>query len=76
VRPPRQPRILAYPSAGPHPQGALGVQFHVLWFEGSDGYMRAGGLASRVHGLVEGMAGRGQIGWADSETQASGERSH
>jgi glycosyltransferase involved in cell wall biosynthesis len=32
------------------------MQFHVLSFEGPDAYARAGGLASRVHGLVEALA--------------------
>jgi glycosyltransferase involved in cell wall biosynthesis len=35
------------------------VQFHVLSFEGPDSYARAGGLASRVHGLVEALAAGG-----------------
>jgi len=37
----------------------IGVQFHVLSFEGPDPYARAGGLASRVQGLVETLAGLG-----------------
>jgi hypothetical protein len=32
------------------------VQFHVLSFEGPDGYSRAGGIASRVCGLTESLA--------------------
>jgi glycosyltransferase involved in cell wall biosynthesis len=36
------------------------MQFHVLSFEGPDAYARAGGLASRVQGLVEALAGLGQ----------------
>jgi glycosyltransferase involved in cell wall biosynthesis len=32
------------------------VQFHVLSFEGPDGYARAGGLASRVDGLTQATA--------------------
>jgi glycosyltransferase involved in cell wall biosynthesis len=32
------------------------MQFHVLSFEGPDPYARAGGLASRVQGLVEALA--------------------
>ena len=32
------------------------MQFHVLSFEGPDGYARAGGIASRVTGLVQALA--------------------
>jgi len=32
------------------------VQFHVLSFEGPDGYARAGGLASRVEGLTRALS--------------------
>jgi glycosyltransferase involved in cell wall biosynthesis len=35
------------------------VQFHVLAFEGPDPYSRAGGISSRVTGLVEALAERG-----------------
>lgn len=35
------------------------MQFHVLSFEGPDCYSRAGGLASRVEGLTEALAGLG-----------------
>ncbi len=35
------------------------MQFHVLSFEGPDPYARAGGLASRVEGLVGTLAGLG-----------------
>lgn len=35
------------------------MQFHVLSFEGPDGYARAGGLASRVEGLAEALAALG-----------------
>ncbi len=35
------------------------MQFHVLSFEGPDPYSRAGGLASRVEGLTEALAGLG-----------------
>jgi D-inositol-3-phosphate glycosyltransferase len=35
------------------------MQFHVLSFEGPDTYSRAGGLASRVDGLVRTLAGLG-----------------
>ena len=34
-------------------------QFHVLSFEGPDPYSRAGGIATRVTGLVEALAGTG-----------------
>jgi D-inositol-3-phosphate glycosyltransferase len=34
-------------------------QFHVLSFEGPDPYARAGGLASRISGLVEALASAG-----------------
>jgi glycosyltransferase involved in cell wall biosynthesis len=36
------------------------MQFHVLSFEGPDPYSRAGGLASRVQGLVEALAATGR----------------
>jgi len=39
-----------------HAPGATPVQFHVLSFEGPDGYARAGGLASRVEGLTQATA--------------------
>jgi glycosyltransferase involved in cell wall biosynthesis len=35
------------------------IQFHVLSFEGPDPYARAGGLASRVQGLVEALSAFG-----------------
>ena len=35
------------------------IQFHVLSFEGPDGYARAGGIASRVTGLTKALAGAG-----------------
>lgn len=35
------------------------VQFHVLSFEGPDGYARAGGIASRITGLTEALAAGG-----------------
>jgi glycosyltransferase involved in cell wall biosynthesis len=35
------------------------MQFHILSFEGPDPYSRAGGLASRVEGLSETLAGLG-----------------
>jgi glycosyltransferase involved in cell wall biosynthesis len=37
----------------------VGVQFHVLSFEGPDLYARAGGLATRVEGLVGALVGLG-----------------
>jgi glycosyltransferase involved in cell wall biosynthesis len=38
---------------------AAPVQFHVLSFEGPDGYSRAGGIASRIDGLAQALAGLG-----------------
>ncbi|HME71212.1 MAG TPA: glycosyltransferase family 4 protein [Myxococcota bacterium] len=35
------------------------MQFHVLSFEGPDGYSRAGGIASRIEGLTQALAGLG-----------------
>jgi len=35
------------------------MQFHILSFEGPDGYARAGGIATRVSGLSEGLAESG-----------------
>jgi glycosyltransferase involved in cell wall biosynthesis len=35
------------------------VQFHVLSFEGPDGYARAGGIATRITGLTEALANAG-----------------
>jgi glycosyltransferase involved in cell wall biosynthesis len=35
------------------------VQFHLLSFEGPDGYARAGGIASRVTGLAQALAAAG-----------------
>ena len=35
------------------------TQFHILSFEGPDGYARAGGIASRITGLSEALAGAG-----------------
>jgi hypothetical protein len=32
------------------------IQFHLLSFEGPDGYARAGGIASRVTGLAHALA--------------------
>jgi glycosyltransferase involved in cell wall biosynthesis len=35
---------------------AFSMQFHILSFEGPDGYARAGGISSRVTGLVRALA--------------------
>jgi glycosyltransferase involved in cell wall biosynthesis len=35
------------------------IQFHILSFEGPDGYARAGGIASRITGLSEALADSG-----------------
>src|SRR5262245_65961948 len=35
------------------------MQFHILSFEGPDGYARAGGIASRITGLSEALADAG-----------------
>jgi glycosyltransferase involved in cell wall biosynthesis len=35
------------------------LQVHILSFEGPDGYARAGGIASRISGLAEGLAAAG-----------------
>ena len=35
------------------------IQFHILSFEGPDGYARAGGIASRITGLSEALAQAG-----------------
>lgn len=35
------------------------MQFHILSFEGPDGYSRAGGIASRITGLSEALAAAG-----------------
>ena len=37
----------------------LDTQFHILSFEGPDGYARAGGIASRITGLSEALAEAG-----------------
>jgi len=37
----------------------LGMQFHILSFEGTDGYARAGGIASGMTGLSEALAEAG-----------------
>ena len=36
-----------------------GVQWHILAFEGPDGYSRAGGIASRITGLAHALAAAG-----------------
>ena len=35
------------------------TQFHILSFEGPDGYARAGGIASRISGLSQALAAAG-----------------
>src|SRR6266511_3756759 len=40
-------------------ENAMCVQFHLLSFEGPDGYARAGGLASRMTGLAHALTGAG-----------------
>lgn len=35
------------------------TQFHILSFEGPDGYARAGGIATRITGLSEALAEAG-----------------
>jgi glycosyltransferase involved in cell wall biosynthesis len=40
-------------------QGADDIHFHVLSFEGPDRYAFAGGIASRISGLTENLAGLG-----------------
>jgi hypothetical protein len=35
------------------------MQFHLLSFEGPDGYSGAGGIASRIEGLAQALAGLG-----------------
>ncbi|HEY7493313.1 MAG TPA: hypothetical protein VIH59_19645 [Candidatus Tectomicrobia bacterium] len=41
------------------PQHHIPMQFHVLSFEGSDAYARAGGIASHITGLTQGLAAAG-----------------
>ncbi len=36
------------------------MEFHILSFEGPDGYSRAGGIATRITGLTEALAGASQ----------------
>ena len=43
----------------PGPRRGDALQFHVLSFEGPDGYARAGGIASRIDGLTEALAALG-----------------
>lgn len=40
-------------------ENAMPVQFHLLSFEGPDGYARAGGLASRITSLAQALAEAG-----------------
>ncbi len=40
-------------------ENAMCVQFHLLSFEGPDGYARAGGIASRMTGLAHALTGAG-----------------
>ena len=37
-------------------ENAMRLQFHLLSFEGPDGYARAGGIASRITGLAQALA--------------------
>ena len=46
-------------SAGTVQSSASDIQFHILSFEGPDGYARAGGIASRITGLSEAIAEAG-----------------
>ena len=39
------------------PGSTSDTQFHILSFEGPDGYAPAGGIASRIAGLSEALAG-------------------
>ena len=43
-------------STVPVQSSTLDTQFHILSFEGPDGYARAGGIASRITGLSEAIA--------------------
>ena len=47
------------PSAAAVQSSTLDTQFHILSFEGPDGYARAGGIASRITGLSEALAEAG-----------------
>ena len=40
-------------------ENAMRLQFHLLSFEGPDGYARAGGMASRITGLAQALAESG-----------------
>lgn len=46
-------------SAAAVQSSASDIQFHILSFEGPDGYARAGGIASRITGLSEAIAEAG-----------------
>lgn len=58
----RSPRLTSLYDARTRPlpatRAAL-VQFHILSFEGPDGYSRAGGIASRVSGMADALAAEG-----------------
>src|SRR5512146_700190 len=45
--------------ANMQPNTHRAAQFHILSFEGPDAYARAGGIASRITGLAESLAGMG-----------------
>ena len=47
------------PSPAAVQSSTLDTQFHILSFEGPDGYARAGGIASRITGLSEALAEAG-----------------
>jgi glycosyltransferase involved in cell wall biosynthesis len=53
------------------------MKFHVLSFEGPDAYSRAGGLATRVDGLVQGLVGLGHEShlWFVGDPQQPGHES-
>jgi len=54
------------------------TQFHLLSFEGPDGYSRAGGIASRIEGLARALAGLGFEThlWFVGDPALSGHESH
>lgn len=51
--------VEAIATIGPDADARERFQFHVLSFEGPDAYARAGGLASRISGLIEALATAG-----------------
>src|SRR4030095_12731509 len=65
IDPPRRPRHDPASDRLAHEQGVPGlgipdgVQFHVLSFEGPDGYARIGGLESRVGGIWHALVSAG-----------------